>query len=503
MKSWSISRRVTFCLALLLGCMFILAGLSLYNMQNVVRTENVDTQSLNPADVLATDFEREILNARVNFIYYLTIQKPGAIEAGLARLHKAEARQKELLALVDAHAELSAIRPTVSKLKDDMDAYQVGLQASIAMIDKGIKSGPEYDAQVKDWAGRGAVMVADASTVETLCSSASEASTESMLKGLKSASTIFMFCFAAGALLSIFVAWRTVRTVNKVLTGSVSELGLASDQIASAADQVSVSSQSLAQGSSEQAAMIEETSSVTTEINSISAQTTENSRLTADRMARSQGTLGTTNNQLNEMVDAMDRINGSSQKISKIIKVIDEIAFQTNILALNAAVEAARAGEAGMGFAVVAEEVRSLAQRCAQAARDTTELIEESIGNSKEGKTKVDDVAIAIRSITAEITKIKDLIDEINMGSVEQSRGIEQITRAITQMEQVTQSSAASAEEGAAAAEQLHAQAEAMKEVVIHLKNLVEGSSETDKQDAQKLSRTPMRVADKLAPSNF
>src|ERR1035437_4237335 len=194
MKSWSISRRVTLCLVLLLACMFILSGLSLYNMQNVVRTENVDTQSLNPADALATDFEREILNARVNFIYYLTIQKPGAIEAGLSRLHKAEARQKDLMSLVDAHQELSAMRPTVTKLKSDLDAYEVGLQASVAMIQKGVTSGPEYDAQVNDWAGKGAVMVADASVVETLCSTTSEASTESMLKGLSSASTMYAFC---------------------------------------------------------------------------------------------------------------------------------------------------------------------------------------------------------------------------------------------------------------------------------------------------------------------
>ena len=122
------------------------------------------------------------------------------------------------------------------------------------------------------------------------------------------------------------------------------------------------------------------------------------------------------------MVSAMDGINASSQKISKIIKVIDEIAFQTNILALNAAVEAARAGEAGMGFAVVADEVRNLAQRCAQAAKDTADLIEESIQRSDGGRVKVDQVAVAIRAITAESAKIKVLVDEINLGSVEQSQ---------------------------------------------------------------------------------
>ena len=194
-------------------------------------------------------------------------------------------------------------------------------------------------------------------------------------------------------------------------------------------------------------------------------------------MARAQEGFEKTNQSLAEMVSAMDGINASSQKISKIIKVIDEIAFQTNILALNAAVEAARAGEAGMGFAVVADEVRNLAQRCAQAAKDTADLIEESIQRSDGGRVKVDQVAVAIRAITAESAKIKMLVDEINLGSVEQSSGIDQISRAITQMEQVTQSSAANAEESAAAAEELNAQAEHMKDVVGALRAMVDGAA--------------------------
>jgi methyl-accepting chemotaxis protein/methyl-accepting chemotaxis protein-1 (serine sensor receptor) len=193
-------------------------------------------------------------------------------------------------------------------------------------------------------------------------------------------------------------------------------------------------------------------------------------------VVRAQAGFEKANQSLAEMVGAMDGINASSQKISKIIKVIDEIAFQTNILALNAAVEAARAGEAGMGFAVVADEVRNLAQRCAQAAKDTADLIEESIQRSDGGRIKVDQVAVAIREITAESAKIKVLVDEINLGSIEQSSGIDQISRAITQMEQVTQGSAANAEQSAAAAQQLNAQAEHMTDVVEAKRALVDGS---------------------------
>ncbi len=199
----------------------------------------------------------------------------------------------------------------------------------------------------------------------------------------------------------------------------------------------------------------------------------ENSQSANALVTQSQQKFTETNHSLETMVVAMGDIKASSDKVAKIIKVIDEIAFQTNILALNAAVEAARAGEAGMGFAVVADEVRNLAQRCAQAAKDTAALIEESIAKSNDGKTKVDQVAVAIRAITEESAKVKTLVDEVSLGSQEQTRGIEQVAKALTQMEQVTQQSAANAEESAAAAEELTAQASMLMEVVGQLSAMV------------------------------
>jgi methyl-accepting chemotaxis protein len=271
--------------------------------------------------------------------------------------------------------------------------------------------------------------------------------------------------------LMIFV----VRLVNRGLRQTAAELAEGAEQVASAASQVSSSSQSLAQGSSEQAASLEETSASSEEINSMAHRNTENSRGAADLVTQSQQKFVETNQSLDQMVVAMGEINTQSDKISKIIKVIDEIAFQTNILALNAAVEAARAGEAGMGFAVVADEVRNLSQRCSQAAKDTAALIEESIAKSNDGKVKVDRVAAAIRTITEESAKVKTLVDQVNLGSQEQAKGLEQIGKAIIQMEQVTQQTAASSEEGASAAEQLNAQSETLKDIVNKLTAMVGG----------------------------
>ena len=300
--------------------------------------------------------------------------------------------------------------------------------------------------------------------------------------------TIILICLALG---TGAVTLAVVRGISGILRKTAAELEQGAEQVAAAASQVSSASQSLAQGASEQAASLEETSASSEQIHSMARSNSENSRTAAELVTRSQQKFVTTNRSLEEMVSAMTEISASSDKISRIIKVIDEIAFQTNILALNAAVEAARAGEAGMGFAVVADEVRSLAQRCAQAASDTATLIEESIMRSTGGKTKVDQVADAIRSVTEDSTRIKTLVEEVNVGGQQQARGIEEISKAISQMEQVTQTTAASAEESAAAAEQLTAQSEELKHVVGYLTSMVGGGEVVHTLNRRPVSRKP------------
>ena len=253
-----------------------------------------------------------------------------------------------------------------------------------------------------------------------------------------------------------------IRSLNSNVLVAVDEMAKSSEQVKLASEQIATSSQSLAEASCEQASSIEETSASTEEIGSMTRRNSENSKSAAKLVDQSVQGFARSNRLLDEMLVAMEGISDSSDKISRIIKAIDEIAFQTNILALNAAVEAARAGEAGMGFAVVADEVRNLAQRCAQAAKDTAALIEDSIAKSRDGKSKVSETATSIRAVSEQAIQIKTLVDEVTLGSVEQTRGIEQISKALSQMDQATQSAAANAEQSASAARELDSQAEAL-----------------------------------------
>ena len=279
--------------------------------------------------------------------------------------------------------------------------------------------------------------------------------------------------FASGVVVAILSAVG----LGRMLRVTAQALNEGAIQVEAASSQVAAASKTLADGASEQAASLEETSASLVEISSMTksnAQSAERAKTLAaqTREAADQGSQG-----MEEMGKAMAEIKTASDNIGKIIKTIDEIAFQTNILALNAAVEAARAGDAGMGFAVVAEEVRSLSQRCAQAARETTDKIEDSIVKSNRGVQLSARVAANLQEIVNKAREVDQFVAEIASASAEQSEGIAQVNAAVGQMDQLTQSNAASAEESASAAVQLKAQAASLNESVDGLLALVDGAA--------------------------
>ena len=289
---------------------------------------------------------------------------------------------------------------------------------------------------------------------------------------------IMLGVLAGGLLLIGLYSLATTRSLVRIVKSTADQLAEGSGQVSSAASQVSASSQTLAEGASEQAASLEETSSSLEEMSSMTKRNAENAQKANDlaKQARSAADKGAADMQT--MGTAMEAIKVSYNDIAKIIKTIDEIAFQTNILALNAAVEAARAGEAGMGFAVVADEVRNLAQRSAQAAKETAAKIEGAIGRTAQGVDISTKVAETLNEIVSQVRQVDELVAEVAGASREQTQGITQINTAVGQMDKVTQSNAANAEESAAAAEELNAQAATMKESVTELLQLVGGGGQ-------------------------
>ena len=280
----------------------------------------------------------------------------------------------------------------------------------------------------------------------------------------------------SGLAMVVVLVQLITRPVTARLGLVAAELDISSAQVKEGAAQVTGTSQSLAEGASQQAASLEETSASLQEMSSMTQRNAE----TAGKVkalgseARKAGDLGVQD--MKALMGAMDAIKTSSTDIAKIIKTIDEIAFQTNILALNAAVEAARAGEAGAGFAVVADEVRNLARRCAQAAKETASKIEDAVQKSAVGAEISAKVAESLEEIVGKARQVDELAGEVATASQEQSQGIAQVNTAVTQMDKVTQSNAATAEESAAAAKELTAQAESVKEAVADLLRLVGGN---------------------------
>ena len=294
---------------------------------------------------------------------------------------------------------------------------------------------------------------------------------------------------ASGAALAFFLG-RGISTTLKQVSMTLNE---GAEQVAAAAGEVSSSSQTLAEGASQQAAAVEETSASLEEVGAMVKQDAEHARQADDLMKEANTVIMNADESMKKLTVSMEEISAASAQTQKIVKTIDEIAFQTNLLALNAAVEAARAGEAGAGFAVVADEVRNLAMRAADAAKNTSNLIEGTVQKINTGSSLVKETSESFNVAAESTTRIGTIISEIAGSASQQANAVTQVTKAIHEIDTVTQSNAAAAEESASASEELNAQAEMMKASVNNLLQMVGGAEGPVKQrqDAQRLRRPP------------
>ena len=376
------------------------------------------------------------------------LREPELVEKALPNFDIIEAKRSQLLAITQQDLqkqELEEVRLAAAGYRSGIDAIIRNGAEARTIATQRVKAADDFDRIVLGVLDRSISRTSDYAS-----GSASSLGRSTILVGL-------------GVLLAVLLgtaaSFIIIRRLNILLRGTAGSVTEGAMQIAAASGQVSSASQTLAEGASEQAASLEEISSSLVELSSTTKHnaTSAGAAKTAADAARSAAEHGSA--EMLKMQEAMAGIRQSSADISKIIKTIDEIAFQTNILALNAAVEAARAGEAGAGFAVVADEVRNLAQRCAVAARETADKISDAAARSELGASLSSEVSQSLQEIVAKSREVDQLVAEVAGASREQSEGIEQVNCAITELDKVTQSNAAGAEESASAAEELNAQA--------------------------------------------
>jgi methyl-accepting chemotaxis protein len=420
-----------------------------------------------------------------------TTQKLGRTYLVLERVSRAQTTVQQLLRQKDPDEmeKLVATLETNQKEASDLLAQcgdegakiKEGFAALVAadkdVIDIFLRGdvGPAYEAFI----GKATPRFEQVSQAIHLYHDAIEAATKKQLAdqeaAVKRSMLIAFGLIGLGLVILAGIGFYLKRRITRPLERLSALLDKGADQVSAASSQVSAASQSLAEGASEQAAALEETSASLEEMASMTRRNAENAQSAKELATQTRGVADAGASDMQEMSAAMGAIKDSSDNIAKIIKTIDEIAFQTNILALNAAVEAARAGEAGMGFAVVAEEVRNLAQRSAQAAKETAEKIEDSIARSEAGVGVSRKVAQRLDEIVSRAREVDELVAGIATASREQSQGIDQVNTAVTQMDKVTQANAANAEESASASHELNTQAVMLKDAVVELQTLVSG----------------------------
>ncbi|MCX6955062.1 MAG: methyl-accepting chemotaxis protein [Verrucomicrobia bacterium] len=480
MKNLTIAQRITGGFVALLLLTVALGGFAWLRLSRLQESTTLVTQNALPAIVLLGDIRSLVKENTVNTYRHAMTETDDAkrfteieeslkkTDAEIAKKLKAldgyaadDMERKQLADLVAAQAPYASTRTELLVLSRTKTATEMAV-----LIDT--RLGPLYEKYI--------AALDDFSSYE---SNYGETEAQDVDQSVARAKGLIATGLAIALLAGLGLGYFLIRSTNRLLARVSGQLAEGSVHVTAAAAEVSAASQTLASGASQQASSLEETSASLEEISGMTKRNAQSAgeAKTFANQTRTAAETGAAD--MADMNSAMDAIKSSSDNIAKIIKTIDEIAFQTNILALNAAVEAARAGEAGMGFAVVAEEVRSLAQRSAQAAKETAEKIEDSIQKSGRGVELSGKVAGSLSQIVEKARQVDTLVAEIATASSEQTQGIAQVLTAVTQMDSVTQGTAATAEESAAAAEDLNAQARSLDEAVAELQHLVGGTAAT------------------------
>jgi methyl-accepting chemotaxis protein/methyl-accepting chemotaxis protein-1 (serine sensor receptor) len=473
----SIRVKAFFALATLLLSVLFLSGWAFYTRQQCDAEARITAGGAQTLTIFST-MKSEIMQMRLahrGTSMFASVQDEAKFASCNQQFDRAVAELRKSIEEAKPLVATEAATRTLREIEGLATQYAHLHIESVDLCKKGkAKEAIAFDSQNSVAVGKGLSDAAD-----QLFQAQVELNADSMkrVSRLNMQSLVVNIVVALLAIANVIVVWIGVGRVVRQLSEATSNLYASAEQVAGAAGQVSSSAQVLAQGASEQAASIEETSASTQEISAITQQNAESSRSAAGAVEQSHLHVAKADSKLSELVTSMAAISASSSEIAKIIKEIDGIAFQTNILALNAAVEAARAGDAGLGFAVVADEVRNLAQRCAQAAKDTSLLIDESVKNAVEGSGRVSAVEAAVRRVVTAADETKVLVNEVTASSNEQAKGLNQIAAAIAQMESTTQQNAATAQQSAAAGAELTAQAETLRDIVSGLQRLVSGDT--------------------------
>lgn len=486
----SLKKRLFLAIACNIFMLMVACGVGLWGIERLATTQK---ESLTSDEVLRHQMEADMmhdaLRADVLSALYATAENTKGTESKETVLANLADHVKTFQEALETNEKLDLPDEIRQKLEDIKPTLHTYIDSATAVVKTAYENHGEAAAMLPAFTEK-------FEALETLMGQTSdlieEIAKKSAEHGLQAAPQAYLWMgvtFAASLFFGLAILMVLNKTVTQAVGALIERLRVTSSQVLSSANQVASSSQALAQGATEQAASLEESAAALEEVSSASKHNTDNSQhayqLSESVLSAAQEGVRS----MTSMTQAISSIKRSADETAQIVKIIDEIAFQTNLLALNAAVEAARAGDAGKGFAVVAEEVRNLAQRSANAAKESSEKITQSKELADNGVKVTEEVAKSLENINENAVKSAELMREIAAASKEQTSGITQVNIAVSELDKVTQQNSAAAEESSASAQELTAQATTLDEVVQHLSGIVYGGSGTPEAPARKTEK--------------